>query len=547
MSISRRNFLAGAGVASAAAAAVLAGCSKGTATQPSAESAASGDTAGNGTAGTQDSLAAQVSETIDADIVVVGGGMSGLAAAVQAGCNGDSVVLLEAGGALGGAGNGVEGIFGVNSPLQKELGITLNPAEVLSDETASTNYTNSGLHWRDTIVNSGNNIAWLLEQGAEFSGVVDGYTAGGRFETFHWWKDGHAKDGYVPQMSARAQELGVNVLTLTRAQELIFEDGTVKGLFAKDADDAVIQVNAKAVILAAGGFVGNQELLARQMFITEGEMAQACLDTAAALNRMGDGVNMALAVGAKAYPGTCIEGWYQPKGAPVGDASMTFTAMVTDKLSFRESYLYSGLGGGAITIWVQEEGQRFVNESQSLTEIERTFSTRKFYKKHFQIYDQTVMDALFATDDLKAAHAAMVDQYEGMFQADSIQELAGMLGLDAAALQATVDEYNGYCAAGVDEAFGKPADFLVPIAQAPFYGFECVICGDATLGGICVDRGFRALDVNKSAIPGLYMAGVDSCMLYNCVYPIGVPGTACCNSVNSGRTAANSAHADIQG
>lgn len=513
------------------AAAGLAGCS----TQKMADT------------GSDTPAAREVTETIDCDIAIVGGGISGLTAAVQAGVNGDSVVVLEATGQVGGAGHGVEGIFAVNSSMQKDLGITLNKAEVLTDETASTNYTNSGLHWSRMIDASGDNINWLREQGAEFSGVVDGYQPGGRFETFHWWKDGHAAVGFVPPMSARAEELGVQIRTATAADELIVEDGVVKGLYATTDDGDTLQINAKAVILAAGGFIGNTELLSKQMLITESDMAEACLETAATLHRMGDGVNMAIAAGAKTYPGTCIEGWHQPAGVPVGDAAMTFSVPITDKVSFRDFYLNSGFVVGAgMAIWVEEHGERFTNEMACSEEPERTFSTRKFYQQHHQVFDSKVIGALFGEGDMAEAWAQFNADYpDSIVSADTIEGLAEKMGLDAAALKATIEKYNGFCAAGIDEDFGRPAEVLTPIDQAPFYAFRCEICGDATLGGIITDVDFRALDEQKQPIPGLFIAGVDGCMLYNCVYPLGVPGTACCNSVHSGRTSANSAHAYV--
>lgn len=532
MELTRRTFLAGAAVAGFSALAVGAtGCSS--------ESQLSDTGADNAPRGAD--------ETIDCDIVVVGGGLSGLAAAVQAGANGDRTVVLEATGAFGGAGHGVEGIFATNSPLQKELSIDVSKAEVLTDETASTNYTNSGLHWSRMIDASADNIAWLLEQGAEFSGVVDTYMPGGRFNCFHWWKNGHAADGYVPQMIARAEALGVDMRTTTVAEELIVEDGVVRGLYASANGKSTLRVNAKAVILAAGGYIGNPDLLASQMLITEDEMATACLETAQLLYRTGSGVNMAKAVGAKTHPAPCIEGWFQPADLPVGDAAITHTLQITDKVNFRKFYVDSGMFMGAgMAIWVEEHGQRFTNEAAALQEAERTFTTRKFYKEHYQVFDSTLVEAIYGEPDMAEAFDQFLTDYPtSILKADTIEALAETVGLDPQSLRETIDTYNGYCSAGVDEDFGRDQQLLVPISKAPYYIFRCEISGDATLGGICTDIDFHALDNQKNPIPGLYMAGVDSCMLYNCVYPLGVPGTACCNSVHSGRTSANTAHAEI--
>ena len=94
--------------------------------------------------------------------------------------------------------------------------------------------------------------------------MVDNYLGSCIVSCFHWFEGGTAATGYVPQMTARAEELGVDMRLGTKAQSLIIEDGKVKGFYATDSDGNDIQVNAKAVILACGGYAQNEEYMTRR-------------------------------------------------------------------------------------------------------------------------------------------------------------------------------------------------------------------------------------------------------------------------------------------
>lgn len=529
MEVGRREFIKGAtiaGLSTLAMGAVVACSSEKESQKPEAEKSQY-----------------KVSDTKDCDIVVVGVGMSGLAASVQASELSGKVIALEATGAVGGAGAGVEGIFAVDSVAQKEKGIKIDRVELLTHELRKAGYAASGLSWKTLISNSAENYQWLLDNGVEFSGVVDGYMPTGETHTFHWFKDGHARDGYVSQMEKKALENGVEIMMATQAKELIVNNGQVVGLFAQLNDESYVQINAKAVILCAGGFVGNEDLLSEHMNLRAGEVSQASIESAQITSRVGDGVMMAKALGAQKYPLPCIEGSVIPAGFPCGTSAQTHTLMITDKLNFRtvRGPLTQAPFG---TVWVEENGLRFANEAvRAENPDEIMYAPRKFVKAHYQIFDQNYVDTKYNSDpDMAEGFEALLRDYPGCFhKADSIEELAKLQGIDPANLKASIDEYNHYCETGIDESFGKPKEFLTALNKAPFYSFEVTIMANATIGGICVTNNFEALTVQKEKIPGLYIAGVDGCMLYNCTYTISTPGSACANSINSGRTSAKHA------
>lgn len=535
MELGRREFIKGATISGLSAAMLgLAACSPGQEKQEFPDG--------------KETITRDVSEVRECDVVVVGAGMSGLSAIVQASELSNSVIALEASGAVGGAGNGVEGMFAVDSPLQKEQGIAIDKVSILTKELRKAGYAVSGLMWKELISNSADNIQWLLDNGVEFSGVVDGYTPNGEVTTFHWFKDGHARDGYVSQMERKAIENGAEIILNTAAKELIVEDGAITGVYALKGDGTYLQINAKAVILGAGGFTGNEDLLCDQMNLSPGEVAQASIESAQTMFRIGDGVNMAKACGAQRYPLTCIEGSVIPEGFPCGTSAQTHTLMITDKLNFRTVRVPLTQANYA-TVWVQEDGLRFANEAvRAENADEIMYAPRKFVKAQYEVFDQNYVDANYASDaDMNEAFEALLRDYSDCFiSAGTIEGLAEAAGLDQKMLRKTIDDYNQYCEQGVDVEFGKPAEYLSPLVKAPFYLFKVAIMSNATIGGVCVNKEFQPLTSQKEAIRGLYVVGVDGCMLYNCTYTIGVPGSACANSVNSGRTAAKHAYEYIQ-
>ena len=97
-----------------------------------------------------------------------------------------------------------------------------------------------------------------------------------------------------------------------------------------------------------------------------------------------------------------------------------------------------------------------------------------------------------------------LESLDSCHNADSIKELAESVGLDAAALQETVDTYNAYCKAGADDDFGKAAEYLYPVEEGPFYILEVADGYYTTVGGLEISENAEALDNDNNVIPGLY-------------------------------------------
>ena len=127
--------------------------------------------------------------------------------------------------------------------------------------------------------------------------------------------------------------------------------------------------------------------------------------------------------------------------------------------------------------------------------------------------------------------------------AATIEELAGMIGVDAQALTATVARYNELCAKGVDEDFGKPAQYMIPVEGDEYYAFRMTPGTSVTFGGLEIDVNGRVLDTENKPIPGLYAAGeVAFTGLFDAEYPC--CGMAIGSAVYYGRVAAMTAIAE---
>lgn len=516
INLSRRSFLSGAAAASALGVMALSGCA------PQAEPAK--EVAETGTA------PKEVVETIDTDLLIVGLGGSGLACAVQAALDDTNCLVIEKNAESGGNALGVEGMFAINSSMQKAAGIEeITPAEVIAAQMEMLQYRPNGAEWVEFCESSAANIDWCLEQGVEYNGTVDNYYTG-LLHTFHWFKEGSCSKGYVPQMTKRAEELGVEVRYNTTANELILDDsGAVCGLYAIGQDGEIL-INAKAVILATGGFCGNPDIIKRQGWNTDD---MVCLG----LNGTGDGFNMATAVGA-------ID--------DLANASQSICPTipafpVTDYKADPYNPI-NGLGGiatGGPIMWVNETGDRFVREDTTSVMAPSSASiATKRNAATYCVFDQNIYDTFFGTTPEAQAmfeESITSDNGYSLYSSNDLADLAQHFDMDPENFKNAVARYNESCKAGTDKDFLKDPSLLIPVEQPPFYiGRMSYVFYFAT-GGLKVDKFQRVWDIDKQPIPGLYAIGNEGNNHYASVYTINIPGTAFGHQVNSGRVAAQQA------
>ena len=116
---------------------------------------------------------------------------------------------------------------------------------------------------------------------------------------------------------------------------------------------------------------------------------------------------------------------------------------------------------------------------------------------------------------------------EGIHQADTLDELAQDCGLDAEKLKAAVERYNGFCANGVDEDFGKAAEYLFPLEEGPYYAFELNAGIFTTVGGMRISHDAEVLKEDGTPVPHLYAVGCDAGGLYGDAYDVSICEGSC--------------------
>ncbi len=469
-------------------------------------------------------------ETMSTDVVVVGSGATGLSAAIQASQLGCGVILLEKNPTLGGTTSMAEGMAGINDEYAKSLGIpTYDLVEVL-------NKAEHYHHWKADpellmrfYQNSADTIAWVQDLGVEFN-IVQGMG----FKTHHTY-EGMGKQ-FVKTMGTAAENLGVQIMTSTAGQELIMKDGKVAGIKAKAKDGSILTINAPVVILATGGYSTNTEMIKKYAGVDLEKIAYAGVPD----SNNGDGINMALAVGASDKK---LVGVIQYFGA----------FMDGDKFS---SELYNGMVQPMLR--VNQDGKRFISESMNQMDPCMYGNAHVQQDAVYQIMTKADLDRFItqgAPSELPYYHANtplpdflnQIDRIVKMdkgnvFVADSIDALADMIKVDKTTLKETIDRYNGYCETGKDLEFGKEAAFLSPIGDGPYYAFKLKCGYFCTNDGLEITPQAQVLDTNGQVIPGLYAGGNDTGGWCGDTYDIAlIPGTTQGWAANSGRFAAEDA------
>lgn len=517
--ISRRAFIGGMAGAGILGAATLSGCAAPSASKESGQ--------------TEDkpvSAPEKIDATYDTDLLVIGGGGSGLACAVQAALDKTSCILIEKKTQLGGNASFVEGMFAIQSKMALEAGIDIKPAQIIEAELEHGQHRQNGAFWMDLCEKSAENIEWCKEQGVLYQGIIDNYN-GGLYPTFHWFKDNKAAIGYVEPMIARVQELGVETHLETPATQLIISDGKVAGAYA-EGPEGVVQYNAKAVVLATGGFGGSPEYIQKQGWNVEH------LFIVGSENAAGDGYRMALEAGAKDF-------------MPDSAQSILYNIPALPNIDFHNDALnpvngYFGIAAGGPVLWINENCERYTRENLTDDNLVLQCIPGKGNLANYVVFNQEIFDTFFGTTDegKKMFEDALAnDPTETLYSSTSIEGLAEPFGLDGKALKETVARYNELCAKGNDDDYGKPAEKMIAIEEGPFYIAKLGYSFFFETGGITTDRQRRVLDENSQPIDGLFAIGNDGNMHYRHVYTINMPGTAFGHQVNSGREAAQNAAA----
>ena len=427
-------------------------------------------------------------ETIETQLAIVGGGGAGMTAAIRARELGLDVVLLEKMAFMGGAisiSGGNQVVSG--SQMQKDLGVTDDSVESMVEDFMA-NGANLNVPELITLyaANVGETSDWLQSIGVTFN------LEGGLHKLAEYSHDRElaytgSGAGAAENMCRLVDEGGVKVRLNTRATELIAENGAVTGVIADDGE-TVYTVKADAVLLATGGYGYNKDLL-------EGDMKNALYY--GPVSSTGDGLIMATAEGIDADTRLLEYGKRYPNGIEVSEGIAKSTI------------------NGNIPAWtksailVNKEGVRVVNETASnrtILETELQQTGQQLYLVMDQETFTTWKDALgYDVDSYLELNGTATPVFG---HGDTLAEAAEAAGIDAEALAATVETYNGYVEAGEDAEFGRKPEYMtMKIGDGPYYIVEQKPRFATTMGGLVIDESLEVINKSGAVIPGLYAAG----------------------------------------
>ncbi|MCB2357226.1 FAD-dependent oxidoreductase [Clostridium estertheticum] len=470
----------------------------------------------------------------ETDVVVIGGGASGLAAAITAAEKGAQVMILEKANSTGGCANMAMGLLGVETKLQKERLIGLTREEAFEKFMDYTHWRSDAKLVKKYIDKSADTIEWLQEMGVEFA-LPSKYFPGSE-ATWHIVKPKTGNPGLraaatmIKAMTERADELGVKILLETPVKSLIKEDGEVIGITANDKDGE-LEVYAGAVIISTGGFGDSPEFIKKY---TPYEWGKDIFSYRIP-GLTGDGIQMAWDAGAaKDYMSMELVFFAPNTGgyAPI-------------ELPFRQP-----------NVFVNLDGKRFYNEEVvenpvfSVNAISRQKNRVAFSiidDKLIKKYEENGLDLInVVTSSMDMSYfnhekeEAIKNGSDVLFIADSIEELAEKTGIDKEGLKTTLESYNEACKTG-DKDFGKNHKYMIPIDGSKLYALKFAPSAYGSLGGIKINDMTEVLTDEFKAISGLYAAGTDANSVCNPDYVFILPGNTLGFAVNSGRMAGNNA------
>lgn len=418
------------------------------------------------------------------DVLVIGGGIAGMTAAMSAAEGGATVTLIDKMPAVGGTTALAGGyLICVDSQLYDAENLDFDNVESMmaywEGRMAYSGVENQYPDWErleGVIANTGATVDWLAENGIPWGESCFVYFGGYPVAAC----DGLGAN-LVAKLLEACQSKGVTVLTGCKAEQLLTEGDAVVGAVAETAD-SVITFHAKSVVLATGGISQNEELVAKY----SPKVAKAQVIPTSAVSNTGDGLLMALEVGA---------GTFDTFATAINNICVdpAMTAAVADAAALQ----------AVAQLGVNAKGERFTNEAAGAS---------------FGTYDQTASDMIqdgnapfwFIYDAANADVAAVLEAGVAAGVAakgETIAELAAAIDVDAATLEATYARYCEQVAAGVDADFGKDAAMLVAIEQAPFYAVKFYPTTFGSVGGVMTTDQGRVQREDGSVIAGLYAAG----------------------------------------
>ncbi len=467
----------------------------------------------------------------ETDVVVCGGGMSGLMTSCKAVNYGAKVITLEKNGIPGGDGQWAEATLGdyITIPVLKDFLRTdenmLSPKDGKNHrlQVKMQQRWQSMLDFWDSMgVVRTRNVNALNGYGAlmpymeyyqeNFQGSSEFYEPAVPESLeypndIHRWHP-HEARGYTNAMYWYAQNNGADIKLSTPVKTLVLDGGRVVGVKAHDKkDDKDLFIKAKTVVLATGGLIGNNDMFE---YYVPPEKRKFVAKYAGMPSAEGDGIRMAQGVGAFVEEMGEFDIWDGGANDPHYANGPRAVYNAANQLARQKS------------LSVNKLGKRFTDEARYAGNCYTYNGFQKVYQldaTSFTLFDANCIkkeDILSKFDPMACEEPVpwFDEDFERqlaegiIMKANSIEELAKLMEVDGTVLKETVDRYNSMAEKGEDTDMAKQPKYLVPIKAAPFYAVKEV--GGIYWhhgGGMVYNENLQVVDEYWQPIPGLYCAG----------------------------------------
>lgn len=496
---------------------------------------------------------------MEADIVVVAAGLSGLTAATQAAEKGASVVVFEKSATTGGAANMGMAFFAVESKYQRDQMETYTKDEAFNFFMEYTHWKADAKTVRRWFNMSASTVEWVENFGVEFLGAYK-YFQDSKCTQHMIKMPGTNKpterqaSRMVKLMTDYAQELGVDFQFRTPVKKIITGDkGQVLGVIAVDENGEEIECLCDAVIVGSGGIGNNVKMIKEHLGFEWGKD----MFTFRIPGLDGDGINMVWDIGGARMPinmevtyntpgttdvfKTLSEAMRQPSCILVSpEGERIINEQVMNNTTFTGNAILQQTGNCAYSImgqdgidYMKKHGLDYITYHHAVKDLDNWEKEKAAY---FSGAQGNVTSSVFGADNGVAYQAEGEEQAQNFYECSSLEEVAQVIGCDYEVLKKTIDEYNTY-AGGYDAQFLKPSKWLRTITGDKFYVARHFPSGYGSLGGIKVNHNMQVMNTANKPIPGLYACGTDAANVFAGEYCFYHPGSTMSWALNSGRIA----------
>lgn len=435
-------------------------------------------------------------ENHDYDVVVVGSGIAGLCAGLKAQESGANVAIIEKLGIVGGTSIYSSGIFLVaenSNEYETVVNTWLSRNKIQErnevDKTLVSNMLSVGPDLMEMIKDA--NVTYEMKNDVYFYPNPSQKAIQNANQIHLASHETKQKGGelLISRLHEAFTSLGGTIYLDTPATSLIEENGEIKGVVSKT--DTIEKVfNAKAVILATGDYAQNEEMTAEICNIASNNY------TATAIGNTGDGITMALEVGAILDDfQESMSGIFAPDPYDMPVVGQPYN-----------SYPYE-------SILVNSKGERKVSETAGTHDQMIYFVEEGTADYAWVIMDQEIANNFINLEEY-LNRCASGDKVIQAYKEDSIEKLANDISIDPEVLQNTIDEYNKMCVNGKDTDFNKDAQYLSAIDDGTYYAIKEYNCTRGNYGGILTNQNGEVIKEDNSTIKGLYAAGIISSGAY---------------------------------